>query len=90
MSTKEKVQTTEPMRPFCLRYADARSEVFNSINAAMRIHGVPMFLMENILTEALNQIKVGANHEMQTASESYQAQMEEFKKAKNKGGTQNG
>lgn len=81
MSTKEKVQKTEPIRPFCLRYADARSEVFNAINAAMQIHGVPMFLMENILTEALNQVKAGANNEMQTASESYQAQMEEFKKS---------
>lgn len=81
MSTKEKTVKTEPIRPFCLRYADARSEVFNAINAAMQIHGVPMFLMENILTEALNQVKTGANNEMQTASESYQAQMEEFKKS---------
>ena len=48
----------------------------------MQIHGVPMFLMENILTEALNQVKAGANNEMQTASESYQAQMEEFNKTK--------
>ena len=82
MSTKEKTVKTEPVRPFWLRYADAKSEVFNAISSAMQIHGVPMFLMENILTEALNQVKAGANNEMQTASESYQAQMEEFNKTK--------
>ena len=86
MSENVKTVKTEPVRPFCLRYADAKSEVFNAINTAMQMHGVPMFLMENILTEALNQVKAGAIEEMQSASESYQAQMDEF----HKGGVQNG
>lgn len=82
----EKTVKTEPVRPFCLRYADAKSEVFNAINTTMQEHGIPMFLMENILSEALNQVRAGAIEEMRSARDSYQAQMDDF----HKGVEQNG
>lgn len=78
---EKKISKAEPIRPFCLEYADAKNEVFAAVNGAMQKHNVPLFLMENILSEALHQVREGAKAEIQTASESYQAQMEEFKKS---------
>ena len=78
-NTKPKTKT-EPVRPFCLEYADAKNEVFSAINSAMKKHNVPMFLMENIISEALYQVKEGAKAEIQNATDSYQKQMDEFNK----------
>lgn len=77
---EKKISKTEPIRPFCLEYADAKAEVFATINAAMQKHNVPLFLMENILTEALHQVREGAKAEIQNATDSYQKQMDEFNK----------
>lgn len=79
--SEKKVSKTEPIRPFCLEYADAKNEVFGVINAAMQKHNVPLFLMENILTEALHQVREGAKAEIQNATDSYQKQMDEFNKS---------
>ena len=49
---EKKISKAEPIRPFCLEYADAKNEVFAAVNGAMQKHNVPLFLMENILSEA--------------------------------------
>lgn len=78
--TEKKISKAEPIRPFCLEYADAKNEVFAAVNAAMGKHHVPLFLMETILSEALYQVKEGAKVEFQNATDSYQRQMNEFNK----------
>ncbi len=81
MSTKEAITRAEPIRPFCLAFADAKTEVFDCINATMKKHGIPPYLMESILTEAMHQARAVANNEIQRARETYQRQMEEFHKS---------
>lgn len=71
---------TEPIRPFCLEYADAESEIFAAINNAMQKHNVPMFLMETILAKAYRQVRDGAKTEMDNALISYKRQVDEFNK----------
>ena len=58
----------------------AKAEVFAAVNGAMQKHNVPLFLMENILSEALYQVREGAKAEIQNATDSYQKQMDEFNK----------
>lgn len=77
---EKKISKAEPIRPFCLEYADAKAEVFAAVNGAMQKHNVPLFLMENILSEALYQVREGAKAEIQNATDSYQKQMDEFNK----------
>ena len=77
---EKKISKAEPIRPFCLEYADAKNEVFAAVNGAMQKHNVPLFLMENILSEALHQVREGAKTEIQNATDSYQKQMDEFNK----------
>ena len=77
---EKKISKTEPIRPFCFEYADAKAEVFAAVNGAMQKHNVPLFLMENILSEALHQVREGAKAEIQNATDSYQKQMDEFNK----------
>lgn len=74
------VGRAEPIRPFCLEYADAQNEVFAAINGAMQKYHVPMFLMENILTGALQRVREGAEAERNNAARSYQKQLNEFQK----------
>ncbi|MGM9636950.1 MAG: hypothetical protein ACI3YK_03085 [Eubacteriales bacterium] len=43
---------------------------------------------DTILTEALHQVREGADHEMRSAREAYQAQMEAFHQTKENEGTE--
>lgn len=79
---KAQTPKTEPIRPFCLEYADAENEIFAAINNAMAKHNVPMFLMESILAKAYREVRDGAKNEMQNASVAYQKQLEQYNKEK--------
>lgn len=72
---------TIPVRPFCLEYTDAKTEVFNAISSAMKKYSIPFFLMDNILSEALHQVKEGVKAELQSAADSYQRKMDEYNKS---------
>lgn len=79
-NSEKKIVKTIPVRPFCLEYQDAKNEVFTSVNNAVRKHNVPFYLMENILSEALHQVREGAKAEIQQATDSYKKQIDELDK----------
>lgn len=69
-------QTNNIPRPLCLEYTDAKNEIFSAVNSAIQKHGIPLFLMENIITEVYYQVREGAKAEIQNANTAYQKQLD--------------
>jgi hypothetical protein len=67
----------KPIRPFSLEYADAKSKIIRAINEATQIHGVPFYLLEEILSGVLNQVKECARLEKEKAMREYNKQLQE-------------
>lgn len=63
-----------PIRPFCLEYVDTKNEIFCAINKSAHKHNIPMFLMENILMEALYQVREAARIEIENAKTLFEKQ----------------
>lgn len=64
-------------RPLCLELNDAKREIFDSITTIANKRNIPCFLLQNILFEALTQVKNGANNELEQANILYQRQVAE-------------
>lgn len=62
-------------KPFILEMDEAKSEIIQAINNAIRVHNVPLYLVDMILSEIGPQIKEGAKQELNMARQ----QMEEPK-----------
>ena len=69
---EEKVQ-----RPFILEVDDAKKEIVQSINNAIQVHGLPMYLVDMILSELCAQVKEGAKQELAMAKAQVEKQDEE-------------
>lgn len=69
---EEKVQ-----RPFILEMDDAKKEIVQSINNAIQVHGLPMYLVDMILSELYAQVKEGAKQELTMARQQEEKQDEE-------------
>ncbi len=62
-------------RPLCLELNDAKREIFESITTIANKRNIPCFLLQNILFEALTQIKNGATNELEQANAFYNVQL---------------
>lgn len=69
-----------PMKPLCLENEEAKKEIFDAINGVLDKKTVPLFLVENILREALERISAGAKQERERASAYYKKQLAEYEK----------
>ena len=54
-------------RPLILELNEAKAELVQSVNNALRIRGIPCYLMEPILSDVLAQIREGARNELAAA-----------------------
>ena len=69
---EEKVQ-----RPFILEVDDAKKEIVQSINNAIQVHGLPLYIVDMILSELSSQVKEGAKQELAMAKAQVEKQDEE-------------
>lgn len=75
MSNKEK-----PIRPFSLDYADAKSKIYKAVNEAVQLHGVPFYLLEDVLADLSRSVKERANLEREKATRDYEQKLAEYEK----------
>ena len=54
-------------RPFILEIDEAKSEIIQVINNAIRIHRLPCYIVDMILLDIGAQVKEGAKNELATA-----------------------
>ena len=54
-------------RPFILNMEDAKKEIIQSVNNAVRVYGLPFYLVDLILADVYAQVREGVNREMEAA-----------------------
>lgn len=72
MEQKETVQ-----RPFLVELDEAKMEIIQSINNAIQVHKVPLYIVDMILSEVSSQIKEGARQELAMAKQQVPSNDEE-------------
>lgn len=77
----DKQKINKPVRPFCMEYAEAKEEIFTTINGAIQKHGIPLFLMKDIVSAVLAEVEKAANIECTKAKQMYESQLAEYEKA---------
>lgn len=70
-----------PVRPFSMDYTEAKNKIIGAVNEATQIHGVPLYLLGEILENVLHQVKSGAKAECDKARSNFEKQMAEYEKA---------
>lgn len=61
------MEKKEIKRPFVLEMDDAKFEIIQSINNAIQVHGLPLCVVDMILSELCVQVKDGAKQELAMA-----------------------
>lgn len=74
----------KPYKPICLKYPEAKKEIFDAIAKTISEHTLPLFLAEIIVKEALDGIKKEAKTERAIAQQMYEQQIKEYE-AENEG-----
>lgn len=78
---EEKQVKAKPVRPFSMEYMEAKDKIIKSINEATQIHGVPFYLLEELIADISHQIQANAKAERERAKITYEQQLAEYKKA---------
>ncbi len=65
----------QPTKPLCMKYDEAKREIFAVITDNINKHALPLFLAEIIVKEAFEQVKNGAKAERKLAQEIYEQQI---------------
>lgn len=68
----------KPYKPICLKYPEAKKEIFDAIAKIITEHTLPIFLAEIIVKEALDEIKKEAQTERAMAQQMYEQQIKEY------------
>lgn len=68
----------KPVRPFSLKYDEAKSKIVSAINEATQIHGVPFYLLESMVGEMLAQVRENARTERERAKAAHDKGLAEF------------
>ena len=63
------------IRPFVMEYTEAKNKIVVAVNEAMRVHKIPCFLLESILSDILHQVESGAKAEKEDAATKYEQQL---------------
>ena len=61
-------------RPFILEMDEAKREIVQSINNAINVHGLPLYIVDMILSELCAQVKDGAKQELAMAKQQVEDQ----------------
>lgn len=75
-----KTQTTQPVRPLCLRIKEAKNEICASITHSAQKHNLSYSILELIVSDALYQIQLGARDEAEEATTVHNRQLAELQK----------
>ena len=67
-------------KPFSLEYAEAKSKIVNAVNEATQVHGVPFYLLEDLIGNILQEVRNCADNERRNAQASYEKQIAESEK----------
>ena len=54
-------------RSFCIDYCAAKTELTEAVNRIMREHGIPCYIMEDLMAHVLYQVSSGAAAERHAA-----------------------
>lgn len=68
-------EKTKVVRPFCLELQDARVEIMAAISKSSQQHGIPFYLLKDIIADALRQVENGARVEIENATATYTKQL---------------
>lgn len=68
-------EKTKVVRPFCLELQDARVEIMAAISKSAQQHGIPFYLLKDIIADALRQVENGARLEIENATATYTKQL---------------
>lgn len=71
---------SEPKKPLCLGLVEAKNDIVNAINTAAKVHNIPFYLLESIVTDAAIQVSECAKAERAKAQQMYAQQLEEYNK----------
>ena len=66
----------KPTLPFILQYEEAERNITDAVNRAVKINGVPFYLVDGILTNILHQVRLNAEKERTEAMQAYKKQTE--------------
>ena len=72
---------TQPKKPLAMLHEEAETIIFNAIKTAAAL--LPFYLLENILTNLLHQVREQAKAERSNAERLYEKQMEDYEKSLN-------
>lgn len=64
MDTTEKAR-----RPLILEVDDAKQQIFQTINEAIQVRGIPCVILEPILNDILTQVRLRAREELTIAKQ---------------------
>ena len=71
-----------PNPPFVMLYDQAETRIAKAIGEAAHLDGVPLFLIEGILTKYLYKTKEAAKNEREESLRIYKQQMKEYEESK--------
>jgi hypothetical protein len=66
-------------KPLILEIEEAKTEIIQAINNAIRVHNLPCYIVDMILTELRAQVKEGSREELAVAREQVKQQEEKMK-----------
>lgn len=76
MDNEKKMQ--KPIRPLCLEIEEAKADIINAINNAVRTRKIPYFQLESIVNDAARLVTECAAAEREAAQNLYTRQLAEY------------
>jgi hypothetical protein len=73
---------SKPQRPFSMEHTEAKTKIINAVNEATEIHGIPFYLLEDMLFGIYLQTKDCARLERENAARIYNKQLQESEEQK--------
>ena len=71
------MEQKEIQKPFIVELDEAKMEIIQSINNAIQVHKVPLYILDMVLSEIGSQIKEGAKQELAMAKQQVPSNDEE-------------
>ena len=70
----------KPQVPLCIRRARATEELVNAVNSIADKHGIPFYILDDILFRICSEVREGVERELSAAAGSYSSLISEYEK----------
>ena len=67
----------EKQKPFILEIDEAKKEIIQTVNNAIKVHKLPFYIIDMILSNVSGQIREGAKNELAMANQQMAEQKDE-------------